>query len=110
MKLHPNARRPGLFIHAGINIGHTPPKLSVRQIGKGYFRFLSQFHVGEILLVILRLHPDQREICQSVEFHAGIDHLAINGHLFHHHAGTRGIDTKSASDFAVPLQLGYLIV
>ena len=59
VKFHPHSGRAGFFVHVGIDVGDAPAKLAVGQIGKRDRRFLAEFEIGQVLLVNLRLHPDQ---------------------------------------------------
>ncbi len=89
VKLHPHPRRARLLVHGRINVGDAPAELAVRQVGEAHRRLLAELDEGQVLLVNLRLHPDDAQVGQPVELHAGIDHLALDDHLLDHEAVAR---------------------
>src|SRR5262249_46166879 len=58
VKLHPHFCRPRFLVDRWIDVSDPALKLPVRQIRQTDFGFLSDLQQGQILLVNLRLHPN----------------------------------------------------
>jgi len=78
VELHADLGSPGLGIKRGIHVCHATKKLLARKrvdAGNGFLPELDERHV---LLVNLRLEPNDGEIGEAVEIHARLEH-----HTFH---------------------------
>ena len=110
MELHPHPRRPGLFVNVGIYVGHPPAELPARQIGQRHRRLLAQLHERQVLLVNLRLDPDQPQVGQPVGPHPRFHHLPLYHRLLDHKAVLRSDHRHRLARLARALKVRDLFV
>jgi hypothetical protein len=75
---------PGLGIERGVNVGHSAEEFAARQRVDAGDRFLPEPDERHVLLVDLRLEPNEGQIGEPVKVHSRLEHHPFHSRLLDH--------------------------